>query len=161
MLQGEHSAILSTFIMLPFVINIFVLSIFEWPLKTGFTVRCNFCKHFLRICACKCYCIKLPIYCDHNVLYRIACIRILSVLQPYHPRPTFNPYYNLATPLGGDAVVTKGCCMSPQSANRNKSCLLKRLRSLYDKQLGPRSDCSYRSSLICVHPVCFCTKISQ
>ena len=34
----EHSAILSTFINLPFVIKIFVLSIFEWPLKTGFTV---------------------------------------------------------------------------------------------------------------------------
>ena len=29
MLQVEHSAILSTFIQLPFVINIFVLSIFE------------------------------------------------------------------------------------------------------------------------------------
>ena len=38
MLQGEHSAILSTFIKLPFVIKIFVLSIFNWPLKTGFTV---------------------------------------------------------------------------------------------------------------------------
>ena len=35
---GEHSPILSTFIQLPFVIHIFVLSIFEWPLKTGFTV---------------------------------------------------------------------------------------------------------------------------
>ena len=34
----EHSAILSTFIKLPFVIKTFVLSIFEWPLKTGFTV---------------------------------------------------------------------------------------------------------------------------
>ena len=37
MLQGKHSAILSTFFKLPFVINlinkIFVLSIFEWPLK--------------------------------------------------------------------------------------------------------------------------------
>ena len=31
MLQGEHSAILSTFIKLPYVIKIFVLSIFEWP----------------------------------------------------------------------------------------------------------------------------------
>ena len=40
MLLGEHSAILSTFIKLPFVIKIFVLSIFEWPLKTGFTVFC-------------------------------------------------------------------------------------------------------------------------
>ena len=38
MLQEEHSAILLTFIKLPFVIKIFVLSIFEWPLKTGFTV---------------------------------------------------------------------------------------------------------------------------
>ena len=38
MLQGEHSAILSTFIELLFVSKIFVLSIFEWPLKTGFTV---------------------------------------------------------------------------------------------------------------------------
>ena len=38
MLQGEHSAILSTVIKLPFVIKIFVLFIFEWQLKTGFTV---------------------------------------------------------------------------------------------------------------------------
>ena len=38
MLQGEYSAILPTFIKLPFVIKIFVLSVFEWPLKTGFTV---------------------------------------------------------------------------------------------------------------------------
>ena len=34
----EHSAILSTFIKLPFVFKTFVLSIFEQPLKTGFTV---------------------------------------------------------------------------------------------------------------------------
>ena len=32
MLQREHSAILSTFIKLPFDIKVF----FEWPLKTGF-----------------------------------------------------------------------------------------------------------------------------
>ena len=38
MLQGEHSAILSTFIKLLFVIQICILSIFEWPLKTSFTV---------------------------------------------------------------------------------------------------------------------------
>ena len=41
MLQGEHSAILLTFIKLPFVIKIFVLSIFEWPFYTGFTVYSN------------------------------------------------------------------------------------------------------------------------
>ena len=39
MLKGEHSAILLTFIKLPFVIKIFVLSIFEWPFYTGFTVH--------------------------------------------------------------------------------------------------------------------------
>ena len=38
MLPLEHSAILSTFIKLTFVNEIFVLSIFEWPLKTDFTV---------------------------------------------------------------------------------------------------------------------------
>ena len=38
MLQGEHSAILYTFIKLPFSIKTIVLSNFKWPLKTGFTV---------------------------------------------------------------------------------------------------------------------------
>ena len=38
--QNYYSAILSTFIKLPFVIKIFVLSIFEWPFYTGFTVFC-------------------------------------------------------------------------------------------------------------------------
>ena len=37
MLPLEHSAILLTFIKLPFVIKIFVLSIFEWLFYTGFT----------------------------------------------------------------------------------------------------------------------------
>ena len=39
MIEGEHSAILSTFIKLPFAIKTFVLSIFEWPLKTGLTLH--------------------------------------------------------------------------------------------------------------------------
>ena len=38
MLHGEHSAILSIFIKLQFVIKICVLSICEWSLKTGLTV---------------------------------------------------------------------------------------------------------------------------
>ena len=45
-------------------------------------------------------------------------------------------------------IATKVVCFS---------LLLKCLRSLYDKQCGPRSDCSYRSSLIRVHTVCFYT----
>ena len=36
--------------------------------------------------------------------------------------------------------------------------LLKCLRSLYAKQCGPRSDCSYMSSLFWVHAVCFYTQ---
>ena len=39
MLQKKHSAILSTFIKLPVVIKTLVLSIFEWPFYTGFTVH--------------------------------------------------------------------------------------------------------------------------
>ena len=39
MRQGEHAAILTTFIKLPLVIKTFVLSIFEWPFYTGFTVQ--------------------------------------------------------------------------------------------------------------------------
>ena len=38
MLPLEHSAILLTFIKLPFVIKIFILSIFEGLIYTGFTV---------------------------------------------------------------------------------------------------------------------------
>ena len=39
MLQREHSAILLTYIKQPFVIKIFILSIFECPFYTGFTVE--------------------------------------------------------------------------------------------------------------------------
>ena len=40
----EHSAKFSTFIKLPIVFKTFVLSNFEWPLKTGFTEFCFFVK---------------------------------------------------------------------------------------------------------------------
>ena len=46
--------ILSTFIKLPFVIKIFVLSIFEWPFYTGFTVHLH--EHLKRLlCICNKY----------------------------------------------------------------------------------------------------------
>ena len=41
--QGKHSAILLTFIKLPFVIKISVLLSFEWP----FYNKWNFCSWFL------------------------------------------------------------------------------------------------------------------
>ena len=43
--QKEHSAILLTFIKQPFVIKTFVLSIFEWLLKTDFTVTISCIKN--------------------------------------------------------------------------------------------------------------------
>ena len=53
MLQGEDSAILSTFIKLhvPFVFKAFVLSTFEWQLKTGFIVQSSGTEicHFIEI----------------------------------------------------------------------------------------------------------------
>ena len=54
--------------------------------------------------------------------------------------------FNLNTP-----IATKVVCISR---------LLKCLKSLYGKQCGPRSDCSYRSSLFWVHAVCFYTSFS-
>ena len=64
MLQREHSAIFSTFIKLPFVIKIFILSFFEGLFYTGFTVwleiiiptihptNVTFCIHYLLIITC-------------------------------------------------------------------------------------------------------------
>ena len=58
------------------------------------------------------------------------------------------------------------CGINPKCTKCNKSCLLfsslKCLRSLYGKQCGPRSDCSYtdcsyKSSLFWVRAVCFYT----
>ena len=43
----RDSSILSAFIKLPFVIKTFVLSIFEWPLTTGFSVHVQFSKQFI------------------------------------------------------------------------------------------------------------------
>ena len=42
MLRWEHSAILSTFIKLPYVIKVFVSSNFEWSFYTGFTVLTHY-----------------------------------------------------------------------------------------------------------------------
>ena len=49
--KGERSAILSNFIEPAFVIKIFVLSIFKWSLKTGFTVYifCMQCKRIVKV----------------------------------------------------------------------------------------------------------------
>ena len=60
---------------------------------------------------------------------------------------SFCPFIHLF-PIQKAPIATKVVCFSR---------LLKCLRSLCGKQCGPRSDCSYRSSLFWVHTVCFYT----
>ena len=50
MIQRDHSAILSTFITLPFVIKTFVLAIFEWPFTHVLLYSClhKIAKDFFR-----------------------------------------------------------------------------------------------------------------
>ena len=68
MLQGEHSAILLTCIKLPFSIKILVLSIFKWPLKTGFTVLTFFDQ------GNNIHKIRLNGYCNASFSY-VVCLR--------------------------------------------------------------------------------------
>ena len=61
----------------------------------------------------------------------------------YESRHLCDKYLTLNEP-----ITTKVVCFSRR---------LKCLKSLYCKQCGPRSDCSYRSSLFWVRAVCFYT----
>ena len=66
MLQREHSAILFTFIKLPFVIKIFVLFIFEWLFYTGFTVHVYvFCLSYMYV-----FCLSYVLQLSVNFLYK-------------------------------------------------------------------------------------------
>ena len=62
-LQREHSTILLTFIKLPFMI--FVLSIFEWPFYSGFTVH-------------------LPYEPVHEISNNVICATSKASDQPAH-----------------------------------------------------------------------------
>ena len=103
MLQGEHSTILLTFIKLPFVIKIFV---FEWPLKTGFTVTRNekigckalytqMCQNRLNMCTVynrciMCVCAQICYICMcrfilHRCVYYIDAQSHTCVCSPICP----------------------------------------------------------------------------
>ena len=136
MLQGEHSAILLTFIKLSFVIKIFVLSIIEWQFYTGFTVYYNYLiSGFFWVSR------VLTSAIPRKGLRRFHQTTVNTVIA--FQKVTF---YTLTL---NAPITTKVVCFSR---------LLKCLRSLYGKQCGPRSDCSYRSSLFWVHAVCFYTR---
>ena len=71
MLQGEHSAILWSFIKLHFSIKTFIPSVFKWPLKTGFTVF---------------YFYTPPIKCGEVLCYTLRCLSV----RPCSPFPIDN-----------------------------------------------------------------------
>ena len=96
MLQGEQTAILSTFIKLPFVIKVFVLSIFEWPLKTGFTVLKFFSAPkilFKNMCVkgrnakFTCFSPRLRTILVTNLMRFVASLQNLSKDQTYKNYP--------------------------------------------------------------------------
>ena len=68
MLPLEHSSIRLTIIKIPFVTKIFVLSIFEWPLKTGFTVLY---KLFQLTFFFSCHDCKYWFFCSSKTNYRL------------------------------------------------------------------------------------------
>ena len=74
MLQGEHSAILLTFIKLPFSITTFIFSIFKSPLYTDFTV---FYKNFVSIL------IKFLHYNHCHTVYLIALYSIIMLIDVF------------------------------------------------------------------------------
>ena len=67
MLQREHFAILSNFIKLPVAIKTFILSIFEWPFYTGFTVF-----SMMRVELKFCKIIHLSIYFIHKHVFWLS-----------------------------------------------------------------------------------------
>ena len=71
-----HSAILLTFIQLPFVFKTFVLSIFEWPLHTGFTVFFN-CKFHIKVPAAMIIeCFTLVLNCSLTLIEPLKIWRV-------------------------------------------------------------------------------------
>ena len=88
MLQGEHSAIFFTFIKLPFVINIFVLSFFEWLLKTRLTVLTTYM----------------------NILIKV---RFFTTIKDGSSGPTalesFGPYFEIMGQLPRPTINLKAC----------------------------------------------------
>ena len=75
LLEGEHSAKLSTFIKLPFVIKTFILSIFEWPFYTDFTVllRTSYLLQFFVYNFC------YSIYDHHRLNSKISMQKIVNI----------------------------------------------------------------------------------
>ena len=88
----QHSAILLTFIRLPFVIKIFVLSIFERPFYTGFTVFVHFSFKFFF----QSHCFTTSVHHFHEGMFSESSLNsksITSVCTFEHPQVRFGSRY--------------------------------------------------------------------
>ena len=149
-MQNEHSTILSTFTKLPFVIRIFVFSILRSRLRqvllyswknvenVDFSSNSADDKH-AKLPRMQAVNDAQPDDMQTNMISKLFTTFWISWLASYY-------LLVIASLTLKAPITTKVVCFSR---------LLKCLRSLYGKQCGPRSDCSYRSSLFWVHTVCF------
>ena len=85
---------------------------------------------------------------EKGTMEEIEEVRALYRKEALQRKLLYNQVYATAYLTRKAPIATKVFCFSR---------LLKCLRSLFGKQCGPRSDCSYRSSLFWVHAVCFYT----
>ena len=75
-MQVKSIAILSTFIRLPFIIKIFVLSMFEWSLKTGFICIINHA-----VCAFRSMGTYKVDYSNHAIIFLILLFPVVSIAE--------------------------------------------------------------------------------
>ena len=111
----EHSAMLSTFIKLPFVLKTIFLYIFEWPLKTGFTVVFHQ-FHFQATTA------RMELILPHSlyvlqdstvpwaVWHQVTAPRGLSVAHQLSP-VLFHPFHFQATTARMELILPHSLCV--------------------------------------------------
>ena len=80
-----------TFIKLPFVIKVFVLSIFEWPFYTGFTVQSYEIQENIV------YLKKLNFTCE-NIKSCISHVNFFFLFDSLHPSQLFFSYVGTGVP---------------------------------------------------------------
>ena len=94
----EHSAILSAFVKLSFIIKLFVLFILEWPPYTGF-------------CLCNSSTMTCPPVCGDNPRILASgcfCVQVTNIVQ-LHVFHTTYIGVSLAHPGAFQAKVGKSC----------------------------------------------------
>ena len=131
--------------------------LFEWPLKTGFTVLVLFHEYLtlslLVVTFVVCW---KPLQTVWTQTKRLSWSELLDTLIVVL-KEMFEKKKNLKIVRRWQQYHEKLPSMQRVLKVFCYSCLLKCLRSFYGKQCGTKSDCSFRSSLFWVQAVCFYT----